>query len=115
MPAPDRRSRGRAAGRSRRGGGGARAVVSPPATVGKPSALPVSCGRAGFPCIRGGMSFSLGNPKRDPKVVRPFAFFRAGAQASAQNNRPILVMEDVYRFFRPDQPTLRDVNLTVER
>ena len=29
--------------------------------------------------------------------------------------KPILVLEDVYKFFRPDQPTLRGVNLSVER
>jgi cell division transport system ATP-binding protein len=50
------------------------------------------------------------------KIVRPFAFFRAGNQAhSNPNNRPILVLEDVYKYFRPDVPTLRGVNLTVER
>lgn len=50
------------------------------------------------------------------KVVRPFAFFRAGNQAHANPaNRPILVFEDVYKYFRPDVPTLRSVNLTVER
>jgi cell division transport system ATP-binding protein len=49
-------------------------------------------------------------------VVRPFAFFRAGARADpAQANRPILVLEDVYKYFRPDQPTLRGVSLTIER
>ncbi|MCA9609669.1 MAG: ATP-binding cassette domain-containing protein, partial [Myxococcales bacterium] len=50
------------------------------------------------------------------KVVRPFAFFRAGNQAHANpNQRPILVLEDVYKYFRPDVPTLRGVNLEVER
>ncbi|RZO52651.1 MAG: ATP-binding cassette domain-containing protein, partial [Sandaracinaceae bacterium] len=56
--------------------------------------------------------------KRDPggKIVRPFAFFRAGNSAHANpNQRPILVLEDVYKYFRPDVPTLRGVNLTVER
>ncbi len=49
-------------------------------------------------------------------VVRPFAFFRAGNQAHANpNQRPILVLENVYKYFRPDVPTLRDVNLSVER
>ncbi len=49
-------------------------------------------------------------------MVRPFAFFRAGNQAHANAaNRPILVFEDVYKYFRADQPTLRGVNLTVER
>lgn len=62
------------------------------------------------------MSFSFDVPKRDGKVVRPFAFFRAGAQASpGASQRPILVFEDVFKFFKPDQPTLREVNLSVER
>jgi len=52
----------------------------------------------------------------DERGARPFAFFRAGREASiAASQRPILVFEDVYRYFRPDQPTLRGVNLTVER
>jgi cell division transport system ATP-binding protein len=47
---------------------------------------------------------------------RPFAFFRAGNQAHPNPaNRPILVLEEVYKYFRPDVPTLRGVNLTVER
>ncbi len=50
------------------------------------------------------------------KVVRPFPFFRAGTRASQPAiARPILVLEEVYKFFRPDQPTLRGVNLKVER
>ena len=50
------------------------------------------------------------------KVVRPFPFFRAGARASQpQLSKPILTLEDVSKFFRPDQPTLRSVNLSVER
>lgn len=50
------------------------------------------------------------------KVVRPFAFFRAGNEAHAgQAHRSILVLEDVYKYFKPDVPTLRGVNLTVER
>ncbi|MCB9593450.1 MAG: cell division ATP-binding protein FtsE [Sandaracinaceae bacterium] len=49
-------------------------------------------------------------------VVRPFAFFRAGNQAHANpSQRPILVLEDVYKYFRPDVATLRGVNLEVER
>jgi cell division transport system ATP-binding protein len=49
-------------------------------------------------------------------AARPFAFFRAGNEAHANPaNRPILVFEDVYKYFRPDVPTLRDLNLTVER
>ncbi len=48
---------------------------------------------------------------------RPFAFFRAGLSGGqpAAGNKPILVFEGVTKFHRPDQPTLRDVNLTVER
>jgi cell division transport system ATP-binding protein len=49
-------------------------------------------------------------------VVRPFAFFRAGARADPSvSNRPILQLEDVYKYFRADQPTLRGVNLTIDR
>ncbi|MFW5925785.1 MAG: cell division ATP-binding protein FtsE [Myxococcota bacterium] len=52
----------------------------------------------------------------DFQVVRPFAFFRAGSRADpAASQRPVLVLEDVYKYFRPDVPTLRDLNLTVER
>ncbi len=54
--------------------------------------------------------------RSDGKVVRPFAFFRAGNAAHANPaNKPILHLEDVYKYFRPDVPTLRGVNLTVER
>lgn len=53
---------------------------------------------------------------RQGNVVRPFAFFRAGVRAdSSQANRPILALEDVYKFFKADSPTLRGVNLTIER
>lgn len=49
-------------------------------------------------------------------VVRPFAFFRAGARSDpSTSHRPILELEDVYKYFRRDQPTLRGVNLTIER
>ena len=51
----------------------------------------------------------------DEKIVRPFAFFRAGQQTESGRGRPILVFEDVYKYFRKDQPTLRSVNLTIER
>jgi cell division transport system ATP-binding protein len=34
---------------------------------------------------------------------------------SAPNLKPILVMEEVYKYFRRDVPTLRNVNLTVHR
>ncbi len=52
-------------------------------------------------------------PHSDPSGVRPFPFFRKGRRPSA--GRPILRFEGVYKYFRPDVPTLRDVNLTVER
>lgn len=49
-------------------------------------------------------------------VVRPFPFFRAGVRAdAAAAHRPVLVLEEVYKYFRADVPTLRGVNLTVER
>ncbi|MFK7990741.1 MAG: cell division ATP-binding protein FtsE [Sandaracinaceae bacterium] len=50
------------------------------------------------------------------KHKRPFPFFRAGNQAHDNpNQRPILVLEDVFKYHRRDSPTLRGVNLTVER
>ncbi|MCA9601659.1 MAG: ATP-binding cassette domain-containing protein, partial [Myxococcales bacterium] len=49
-------------------------------------------------------------------IVRPFAFFRAGARTDPNSpQKPILVLEDVYKYHRPDMPTLRGVNLVVER
>ncbi len=52
----------------------------------------------------------------DPKVVRPFAFFRAGGRGEgADAQRPILSFEGVYKYFREDQPTLRGVDLDVQR
>ena len=58
---------------------------------------------------RGGNSESSG-------VIRPFPFFRAGVRADpASAHRPVLVLEDVYKYFRPDVPTLRAVSLSVER
>lgn len=52
----------------------------------------------------------------DAKVVRPFAFFRAGNRTDpSQANRPILAFDEVYKYFREDQPTLRNINLEVQR
>lgn len=49
-------------------------------------------------------------------VIRPFSFFRSGARNEAPAaQKPILVLEDVFKFFREDKPVLRGVNLTVER
>lgn len=53
---------------------------------------------------------------RDGKVVRPFAFFRAGVRVDpAAAKRPVLIFEDVYKYFEKDQPTLKGVNLSIER
>lgn len=50
------------------------------------------------------------------RVVRPFAFFRAGARVDpTQADKPILVLENVYKYFHPDVPTLRNIDLTIER
>jgi cell division transport system ATP-binding protein len=57
--------------------------------------------------------------KNDPvarPARRPFAFFRAGARPDpALADKPILVMTDVYKYFQPDVPTLRAVNLNIDR
>jgi cell division transport system ATP-binding protein len=59
---------------------------------------------------------SLGGRAKNDGGNRPFAFFRAGlGQSQTAQNRPILVLEDVFKYHRPDQPTLRGVNLSVER
>jgi cell division transport system ATP-binding protein len=48
--------------------------------------------------------------------ARPFAFFRAGARPDPSTiDKPILVMHEVYKYFKPDVPTLRGVNLQIER
>lgn len=52
----------------------------------------------------------------DKSAIRPFAFFRAGARADpSQANRPILEMRGVYKYFQRDKPTLRGLDLTIER
>jgi cell division transport system ATP-binding protein len=48
----------------------------------------------------------------DPAGRRPQSFFRNKSESSS---RPLLVMEDVYKYFRRVIPTLRAVNLVVER
>jgi len=59
---------------------------------------------------------SLGGRGDKASGNRPFAFFRAGlGQSATAQNRPILVLEDVFKYHKPDQPTLRGVNLTIER
>ncbi len=48
--------------------------------------------------------------------TRPFAFFRAGARPDPSvADKPILVMDDVYKYFQPDVPTLRAVNVRIDR
>jgi cell division transport system ATP-binding protein len=63
------------------------------------------------------MRLFTGEPVHGSKGQRPFAFFRAGVSqpGAAGAQKPILVFEDVFKFFKPDQPTLREVNLTIER
>jgi cell division transport system ATP-binding protein len=47
----------------------------------------------------------------DSQARRPHSYFRTRNDAA----RPLLVLEDVYKYFRRDIPTLRAVNLLVER
>lgn len=50
------------------------------------------------------------------RVGRPFAFFRAGAQLDPQHEgKPILVLDGVYKYFQRDVPTLRGLELSIER
>src|SRR5690606_15890299 len=93
-------------------------VVALVATPSTPCPLPFFCSFLAFHGNRGAMGIEDRSRLRGggSKVVRPFAFFRAGNQAHASAaNRPILVLEEVYKYFRPDVPTLRGVNLSVER
>jgi cell division transport system ATP-binding protein len=48
-------------------------------------------------------------------VVRHPSHIRATGRGTAERTRPLLVMEEVYKYFRRDIPTLRGVNLSVER
>src|SRR3954454_7900253 len=49
-------------------------------------------------------------------VARPFAFFRAGTRTEPQlADKPILVLENVYKYFHKDVPTLRGIDLSIER
>ena len=48
--------------------------------------------------------------------MRPFAFFRAGVKADPNAaQKPILMLESVYKYFHGDQPVLRDLSFSVER
>ncbi|HEX2675350.1 MAG TPA: cell division ATP-binding protein FtsE [Polyangiales bacterium] len=59
----------------------------------------------------------MSNSGSGGKVVRRGAsYFRSKNRDEAPStSRPILVLEEVYKYFRRDVPTLRNVNLTVER
>jgi cell division transport system ATP-binding protein len=46
---------------------------------------------------------------------RPFAFFRAGKDEPQNLSKPILVLEKVFKYFQRDNPTLRGIDLTIER
>jgi cell division transport system ATP-binding protein len=49
-------------------------------------------------------------------VIRPFPFFRAGVRLDpAVQSRPVLVLEGVSKYFKPDTATLKDCDLVVER
>ena len=50
----------------------------------------------------------------DNVVRRSAAYFRDGGRED-RTGKPLLVMEEVYKYFRRDIPTLRNVNLKVER
>jgi cell division transport system ATP-binding protein len=53
---------------------------------------------------------------QEPAGARPFSFFRAGNRVDAAGReKPILVLEDVYKYFDRDRPVLRGANLTIER
>ncbi len=53
---------------------------------------------------------------QEPAGTRPFSFFRAGNRVDAAGReKPILVLEDVYKYFDRDRPVLRGANLTIDR
>ncbi len=63
-----------------------------------------------------GTYMASSSSKSSSKVVRPFAFFRAGARASENaSQKPILVFEDVFKYFKDDSPTLRGLDMSIER
>jgi len=62
------------------------------------------------------MANGSASKSKQGNVVRPFSFFRAGLRNEpAESPRPLLVLENVYKYFHRDKPTLRNLNLTVER
>jgi cell division transport system ATP-binding protein len=51
-----------------------------------------------------------------PQGRRPVSFFRGrGGEDAGPVHKPILVLDEVYKYFRRDVPTLRNVNLVIER
>jgi cell division transport system ATP-binding protein len=51
-----------------------------------------------------------------PHLRRQVSFFRNKSNGEAAVvHKPILVMEEVYKYFRRDVPTLRNINLVIER
>jgi cell division transport system ATP-binding protein len=59
---------------------------------------------------------NLGPGSKDNVVRRSASYFRGRSREDgAPAAKPILVMEEVYKYFRRDVPTLRNVNLSVER
>lgn len=55
------------------------------------------------------------NSASDPPARRPMSYFRSKRDPAAAGQKPILVLEEVYKYFRRDVPTLRNVNLTIDR
>jgi cell division transport system ATP-binding protein len=49
------------------------------------------------------------------RITRPFAFFRAGKDEPQAGNKPILVLDKVFKYFHRDIPTLRGIDLSIER
>jgi cell division transport system ATP-binding protein len=56
-------------------------------------------------------------PTPGDNVVRPrVSFFRRSERNEAHDSaKPLLVLEEVYKYFRRDIPTLRNVNLKIQR
>ena len=57
----------------------------------------------------------LGSRPRPEVTRKADVRIRSSARAAKSASRPLLVMEDVYKYFRRDIPTLRAVNMVVER
>jgi cell division transport system ATP-binding protein len=55
------------------------------------------------------------SPSEVPGARRSFFRAKKSGNDGPQVAKPILVMEEVYKYFRRDVPTLRNVNLTIDR